>query len=263
MTGEAVDPDGGEPGGASAASLPDSLAGNRDFLLFILSRLANVMGNQIVTVAVGWHVYLMTGDPLDLGLVGLSQFAPALALFLVAGLAADRFNRLTIIFACNAVQVVAAGLLLVGSRRKRHAVEHYFETLAGQHLSALNNDAIPEETPPLPSDKQWSKTAARVREVLEYVGLAERMRHKPGQLSGGEQQRVAIARALVNRPKLLLADEPTGELDEATGEQIAQLLQRLHRDGTAIVLVTHNPELATRASRQMRMRDGHLEEVSP
>ncbi|UCE03352.1 MAG: ABC transporter ATP-binding protein [Candidatus Latescibacterota bacterium] len=99
----------------------------------------------------------------------------------------------------------------------------------------------------------------RVHEVMEYVGLAQRMRHKPGQLSGGEQQRVAIARALVNRPQLLLADEPTGELDEATGEQIAELLQRLHADGTAIVLVTHNPELAARATRQLRMRDGQIE----
>jgi putative ABC transport system ATP-binding protein len=99
----------------------------------------------------------------------------------------------------------------------------------------------------------------RVHEVMDYVGLAHRMRHKPGQLSGGEQQRVAIARALVNRPQLLLADEPTGELDEATGEQIAELLQRLHADGTAIVMVTHNPELAARATRPLRMRDGQIE----
>ena len=123
-------------------------------------------------------------------------------------------------------------------------------------LTAAENVALPL----MEAGASRAAREARVREVLDYVGLAERMRHKPGQLSGGEQQRVAIARALVNRPRLLLADEPTGELDEATGEQIAQLLERLHRDGTSIVLVTHNPELAARASRQLRMRDGHLEE---
>jgi len=102
---------------------------------------------------------------------------------------------------------------------------------------------------------------ARVQEVLAYVGLEHRARHKPGQLSGGEQQRVAIARALVNRPQVLLADEPTGELDEATGEQIAALLQRSNADGTAVVLVTHNPELASRARTRLHMRGGRIVET--
>lgn len=105
------------------------LTGNRDFLLFILSRLANVMGNQIVTVAVGWHVYLMTGDPLDLGLVGLSQFAPALALFLIAGLAADRFDRRSILVICNVGQLVAAGLLLAYMLADRKEVWPIFAIL--------------------------------------------------------------------------------------------------------------------------------------
>jgi putative ABC transport system ATP-binding protein len=103
----------------------------------------------------------------------------------------------------------------------------------------------------------------RVREVLDYVGLTARAAHKPGQLSGGEQQRVAIARALANRPQVLLADEPTGELDEATGTAIAALFDRLHADGTAIVLVTHNAELAARAHRPLHMRDGRLLEEQP
>jgi putative ABC transport system ATP-binding protein len=100
--------------------------------------------------------------------------------------------------------------------------------------------------------------AQRLAELLDYVELGHRSRHKPGQMSGGEQQRIAIARALANRPRLLLADEPTGELDEATGEQIASLLARLNADGTAIVLVTHNPELAARGTRILHMRDGRL-----
>jgi MFS family permease len=124
MTGQT-----GEPNSGVAGKLPGSLTGNRDFLLFILSRLANVMGNQIVTVAVGWHVYLMTGDPLDLGLVGLSQFAPALALFLVAGLAADRFNRRSILVLCNGFHVVAAGLLLAYTMADRQAVWPIFAIL--------------------------------------------------------------------------------------------------------------------------------------
>ena len=99
----------------------------------------------------------------------------------------------------------------------------------------------------------------RTRELLDYVGLAARADHRPAQLSGGEMQRVAIARALANRPRLLLADEPTGELDEGTGEQIAMLLDRVNADGTALVVVTHNATLAGRARRELTMRDGHVE----
>ena len=99
----------------------------------------------------------------------------------------------------------------------------------------------------------------RTRDLLEYVGLAARADHRPAQLSGGEMQRVAIARALANRPRLLLADEPTGELDRATGEQIARLLDRVNTDGTALVLVTHDAALADRARRVLTMRDGRIE----
>ena len=103
-----------------------------------------------------------------------------------------------------------------------------------------------------------AERSERTQGLLEYVGLAHRADHRPSQLSGGEMQRVAIARALANRPRLLLADEPTGELDEATGEQIGDLIDRVHADGTAIVVVTHNPSLARRASRQLTMRGGRV-----
>ena len=99
---------------------------------------------------------------------------------------------------------------------------------------------------------------ARTRELLEYVGLIGRSDHRPSQLSGGEMQRVAIARALANRPALLLADEPTGELDEDTGAQIAGLFDRVHADGTAIVVVTHNPAVAARAGRHLAMKSGRV-----
>jgi putative ABC transport system ATP-binding protein len=99
----------------------------------------------------------------------------------------------------------------------------------------------------------------RVRELLAYVGLGARADHRPAELSGGEMQRVAIARALSNRPRLLLADEPTGELDQSTGHQIAALLDRVNADGTALVIVTHDPALAERSRRVLMMRDGRID----
>jgi putative ABC transport system ATP-binding protein len=100
----------------------------------------------------------------------------------------------------------------------------------------------------------------RTRELLEYVGLAGRADHRPSELSGGEMQRVAIARALANRPRLLLADEPTGELDQTTGNQIISLIDRLHHDGMAVVVVTHDLAVAARAQHLLRMRDGQIVE---
>ena len=95
-------------------------------------------------------------------------------------------------------------------------------------------------------------------ELLDYVGLRKRERHRPSQLSGGEQQRVAIARALANRPALLLADEPTGELDARTGAEMIALFERLNADGTTIVVVTHDEDLARAAKRVVHMRDGEI-----
>jgi putative ABC transport system ATP-binding protein len=114
----------------------------------------------------------------------------------------------------------------------------------------------------LPQAEAGAGVAARrqrTRDLLDYVGLARRADHRPAQLSGGEMQRVAIARALSNRPRLLLADEPTGELDQTTGTQIAALLDRVNADGTALVVVTHDPELAGHARRVLHMRDGAIE----
>jgi len=98
----------------------------------------------------------------------------------------------------------------------------------------------------------------RSTELLRYVDLGERVKHRPAQLSGGEQQRVAIARALANRPSLLLADEPTGELDAKTGEEIIALFGRLNADGTTVVVVTHDESLARAARRVVHMRDGQI-----
>jgi len=121
-------------------------------------------------------------------------------------------------------------------------------------LTAAENIELPQSE----AGVSVAKRRERTRALLEYVELSERAHHLPSQLSGGEMQRVAIARALANRPALLLADEPTGELDEHTGEHIAALFDRVHADGTAIVLVTHNAALAERAKTRLSMRSGLL-----
>jgi len=101
----------------------------------------------------------------------------------------------------------------------------------------------------------------RINESLERVGLSARVRHYPSELSGGQQQRVAIARALAGSPRLLLADEPTGNLDTQMARGVLQLLEELHRDGATIVMVTHDPELAVRAQREVHIVDGQVVEL--
>ena len=103
--------------------------------------------------------------------------------------------------------------------------------------------------------------SARAAEIAAQVGLADRLEHRPAELSGGEQQRVAVARALASDPSILLADEPTGNLDTATSEQILNLLTDLNQQGKTIIMVTHEPEIAARASHRLHMRDGLIESI--
>ena len=126
-------------------------------------------------------------------------------------------------------------------------------------LSALENIELPM------AEAGVAKAArrARGRELLSYVGLVARESHRPAELSGGEQQRVAIARALANRPAFLLADEPTGELDAATGAEVIALFRRLNADGTTIVVVTHDDEMAHATRRVIHIRDGQVVREEP
>jgi putative ABC transport system ATP-binding protein len=119
-------------------------------------------------------------------------------------------------------------------------------------LSVLENTELPLVYAGLPGRER----RRRALEALEAVGLSDRKGHRPSQLSGGQQQRVAIARALVNRPRLILADEPTGALDSATGEQILRLFRDLNSKGHTVALVTHDPDIAAETRRRIRLLDG-------
>jgi putative ABC transport system ATP-binding protein len=126
-------------------------------------------------------------------------------------------------------------------------------------LTARENVELPLAEAKVPSGER----RVRARELLGYVGLAERSEHRPSELSGGEQQRVAIARALANRPAVLLADEPTGELDAQTGSDVIALFDRLNRDGMTIIVVTHDEKLAGAARRVVHMLDGRVVRDEP
>ena len=126
-------------------------------------------------------------------------------------------------------------------------------------FNALENAEMPMRIARMPGDER----SARARGLLERVGLGERLTHRPGMLSGGEQQRVAIARALVMNPSILLADEPTGDLDEHTAESLHELLREMHRErGLTSLIATHNPRLAAACDRILRLEDGKLKAAS-
>jgi putative ABC transport system ATP-binding protein len=121
-------------------------------------------------------------------------------------------------------------------------------------FSALKNVEVPLIYSGVPARLRRERAAP----VLEQVGLGDRMQHKPAELSGGQQQRVAIARALINHPPLLLADEPTGNLDSRSGEDILNILTGLNRQGVTIIIVTHDKDVATRCKRTINLKDGRI-----
>jgi ABC-type lipoprotein export system ATPase subunit len=209
-------------------------------------------------------VYPMPGGPIH-ALRGITLTVERGTFLSIAG--PSGCGKSTLLYLLGGVdRPTSGGVLLLGARtdelsdaalariRLRHVGLVFQRFFLLPTLSAEENVAVPMMEAGIPP----AERRRIARAVLERVGLADRAHHRPGQLSGGEMQRVAIARAIAMRPALLLADEPTGELDETTGREIGRLLQELSRDGLAVVLVTHNPELAALADRQVRMRDGMI-----
>lgn len=143
---------------------------------------------------------------------------------------------------------------------RNHKIGFVFQTFnLLPRLSALDNVALPLVYAGLSKRDREQ----RAKEVLESVGLGDRVDHRPNELSGGQRQRVAIARALVNRPSIILADEPTGNLDTKTSLEIMTIIEEIHRRGNTVIIVTHEPDIAEHAHRIIRLRDGQVEVDRP
>jgi putative ABC transport system ATP-binding protein len=141
---------------------------------------------------------------------------------------------------------------------RRNTVGFVFQTFnLIPRMSALKNVAMPLVFAGVPRGERERKA----RKILENVGLGKRLNHTPDKLSGGERQRIAIARALVNDPKIILADEPTGNLDSNTGKEIMETIKGLNKEGKTIILVTHDQKIADYADATYRMRDGRIESI--
>ncbi len=185
-------------------------------------------------------------------LVGPSGCGKSTTLHLVSGVDDAEGERL----------VVCGVDLLRASEAERETLRRRQVGIVFQAFHLMPHLTVAENVE-LPLALDGRRDAARVRTLLERVGLSERARHYPAELSGGEQQRTALARALVHRPALLLADEPTGNLDSASGARVLEQIEALRREeGAAVLLVTHDERLAARADRVLRMRDGAIVEES-
>lgn len=207
------------------------------------------LGGEALTILQGIDLEVKPAE--TVALVGASGSGKSTLLSLLAGL--DRASE-------GAIEVAGVRLDdLDEEGRARLRAEQIgfifqsFQLLPG--LTALENVMLPAEIRGLPLARQ------KASRLLDEVGLADRLHHHPAQLSGGEQQRVAIARAFIGQPALLLADEPTGNLDRHTGDKIADLLFQLNREhGTSLVIVTHDERLAARCARRLHLQGGQLQE---
>jgi putative ABC transport system ATP-binding protein len=176
-------------------------------------------------------------------------------------------GKTTLLNVLGCVDTPTSGELLVGDLDPASLTDGALARLRQSHVGFVFQQffLIPsltaEENVLMPT--LFSRKKRNARDLLDLVGLGHRAKHRPGEMSGGEMQRVAIARALVNEPRLLLADEPTGNLDTARATEIFALLQRIASSGTAVVIVTHNDELAHATRRVLRMRDGRLVSDAP
>jgi len=208
-----------------------------------------VQGDARVDVLRGVELDVQSGE--RIAIVGASGSGKTTLLQLVGGLDLPSSGTVTIAGAnINELSDVARGEL----RNRAVGFVYQFHHLLPE-FSALENVAMPLLVRRVP----LSEARKQAQALLERVGLASRLEHRPSQLSGGERQRAAVARALVTKPQLVLADEPTGNLDGANASQVFDLMLELNREvGTALVIVTHAPELASRMQRVLTLKDGVL-----
>jgi putative ABC transport system ATP-binding protein len=205
-------------------------------------------GGRELTILDRVHLSIAPGE--FVAVLGPSGSGKSTLLALMAGL--DRPTSGEVRIDGVPIQDMSEDQLALVRRNKVGFVFQSFQLLS--NLTARENVLLPAELAGLPD------ASGRAEELLAAVGLAERTHHYPSQLSGGEQQRVALARAFAARPSILLADEPTGNLDGATGRRILELLTGLRREsGTTLVLVTHDPAVAALAGRRIQLRDGRVE----
>ena len=204
------------------------------------------MGEELVRAVRGVSLHVERGD--YLAIVGPSGCGKSTLLNLLGGIDQPTAGTVTI----DGARIDQMSDTEVTRFRLRHVGFVFQRFYLMPALTAIENVELPMAEAKTPRVERMR----RARELLAYVGLAERSDHRPAQLSGGEQQRVAIARALANKPQLLVADEPTGELDAKTGAEMIELIAQVNRDGTTIVVVTHDEDLARAARRVVHMRDG-------
>jgi ABC-type lipoprotein export system ATPase subunit len=203
-----------------------------------------------VRVLRGASITVRTGEVV--ALVGASGVGKSTLLHLLGALDRPSAGRVLFqgedIFARNEVG-------LARYRRQEVGLVFQFYNLLGE-MSALENAMLPALIARRPRREARERAAA----ALAEVGLGDRLNHRPGEMSGGEQQRVAVARALMNGPRVILADEPTGNLDSTNGEAVMELLRELHRGGATICMVTHDPRYARHADRSIHLFDGRIVE---
>jgi putative ABC transport system ATP-binding protein len=204
-------------------------------------------GGRMLTILDSVDLSIAAGE--SVAILGPSGSGKSTLLALMAGL--DQPSEGEVLLDGEPIQGLSEDQLALLRRRKVGFVFQSFQLLRNQ--TALENVLLPLELMRHPSPEP------RATELLEQVGLGERGHHYPAQLSGGEQQRVALARAFASRPPILFADEPSGNLDSATGEAVLQLLNELREAGTTLVLVTHDAGVAAGCDHRIHLRDGRVE----